>query len=66
MKNLLTPEQQKEAVKLLKAGAELARKSDEGPYVKQFMMQSAVWDGVECDGGCWTEEVGCLLEELNQ
>lgn len=66
MKNLLTIEQQKEAVKLLKAGAELARKSDDSMYVKQFMMQTAVWDDVECDGGCWTEEVEYLLEELNQ
>ena len=48
---------------LLRAALQIFRKTDEGHYVVEALMQTAVWDGVECVGGCWMEEAQELLED---
>lgn len=46
---------------LLKATLDILKKCDEGPYVKNVMSTTAIWDGVECDGGCLMEEIETFL-----
>lgn len=61
--NSMTKQQQERALLLLKKGAELARKSD-SYSVKEFMSTTAIWDDVECDGMCWTEEAEDLVADM--
>lgn len=42
---------------LLKATLDILKKCDKSPYVLDPLTQVAVWDGVECDGGCLMEEI---------
>lgn len=46
---------------LLRAAYDILKKCEEGPYVKDVMSTTAVWDEVECDGHCLMEEIGNLL-----
>lgn len=62
IKKLITPEQIERAEILLQAMNELLDKCRDSCYVEDIFMQTAVWDGAECDGGCWHEEVKTLLE----
>lgn len=59
-----TNEQYKRAIILLKATSDILAKLDDTPYVLNFFEQTAVWDGVDCDGYCLMEEVNELLEEV--
>lgn len=52
------------ALILLKATSDILEKLDDTPYVLNFFEQTAVWDGVDCDGYCLMEEVNELLEEV--
>ena len=47
---------------LLKATLDILKKCEEGPYVKDVFMQTAIWDDAECDGGCLMEEIETLLK----
>lgn len=57
-------ERYKRAIILLKATSDILEKLDDTPYVLSFFEQTAVWDGVDCDGYCLMEEVNELLEEV--
>lgn len=46
---------------LLKATYDILKKCDEGPYVKNVLETTAIWDEAECDGFCLMEEIS---EEL--
>lgn len=48
---------------LLKATYDLLCKQKESPYVLNLLSETAIWDGVECDGYCLMEEIEALLEE---
>ena len=47
---------------LLKATYDILQKQKDSPYVLNFFEQTAVWDGVECDGYCLMEEIEDYLE----
>lgn len=47
---------------LLKAALDLLKSCNEGPYVKDVLCETAIWDGVECDGHCLMEEIQEILE----
>lgn len=49
------------ALVLLRAGLHLGHSSDENGI--SFNHATALWDGAECDGMCWLEEVSELLED---
>jgi len=46
---------------LLRAAYDILKKCDEGPYVKNALEETALWDGVDCDGYCLMEEIKDLL-----
>jgi len=46
---------------LLKAAYDLLHKQTESFYVLNLLTETAVWDGVECDGYCLMEEIAELL-----
>jgi len=46
---------------LLRAAYDLLKECEEGPYVKDVMSTTAIWDEAECDGYCLMEEIGNLL-----
>jgi hypothetical protein len=46
---------------LLRAAYDLLKECEEGPYVKDVMSTTAIWDEAECDGYCLMEEIGDLL-----
>lgn len=58
-------EQQKQAIKLLRATLDILEVCNESNTVKDVMSVTAIWDGVECDGNCLMEEIGDLLEEIS-
>lgn len=60
---LKTKEQIARAEILLQAAYDILQKCDEGPYVKNVMDETAIWDGVECDGLCLMEDIGELLNQ---
>ena len=45
------------AIVLLKATYEMLKKQEESPIVLNILEQTAVWDGVECDGYCLKDEI---------
>lgn len=47
---------------LLKAAYDLLHKQTESFYVLNLLTETAVWDGVECDGYCLMEEIAELLD----
>ena len=57
-------ERYKRAIILLKATSDILEKLDDTPYVLNFFEQTAVWDGIDCDGYCLMEEINILLEEM--
>lgn len=59
---LTTPEQIERAEILLTAMNDLLNKCRDSRVVENIFEQTAIWDDVECDGGCWHEEVKALLE----
>lgn len=65
-KELKQKEQQhmdeKRAKILLKAAYDLLHKQTESFYVLNLLTETAVWDGVECDGYCLMEEIAELLD----
>ena len=60
----MTTEQQKQAIKLLKATLDILKQCDEGVYVKNVMEVTAIWDEAECDGYCLMEEIEQLVNEF--
>lgn len=46
---------------LLTAMCEILEKLEDSRFVLSFFDQTAVWDGVECDGGCLFTEAKELL-----
>lgn len=46
---------------LLRATYDILKKCDEGPYVKDVLGETAIWDEAECDGMCLMEEIAELL-----
>jgi hypothetical protein len=56
-------DEEKERMKiLLRAMCDMMKKLEESRYVLSIFEQTAVWDGVECDGGCLFEEAKALIE----
>lgn len=53
---------EKRAKILLKAAYDLLHKQTESFYVLNLLTETAVWDGVECDGYCLMEEIAELLD----
>lgn len=49
---------------LLQAMLDMMHKQEQTSYVQNIFELTAVWDGAECDGGCWQEEARDLLEEI--
>lgn len=49
---------------LLKATYDILQKQKDSPYVLNILCQTAIWDGVECDGYCLYEDIEALLEEM--
>lgn len=49
---------------LLQATLDILKECHDGPYVKDVLSTTAIWDGVECDGRCLMEEIECLLQVL--
>lgn len=47
---------------LLRAAYDILKKCDDSPHVLDPMVATAIWDGVECDGGCLMEEIRDLLD----
>jgi len=47
---------------LLKATLDLLKKCDDGPYVRNILEETAIWDDAECDGFCLMEDIENLLE----
>lgn len=45
------------AIILLKATYEMLKRQEESPIVLNILEQTAVWDGVECDGYCLKDEI---------
>lgn len=45
------------AIILLKATYEMLKQQEESPIVLNILEQTAVWDGVECDGYCLKDEI---------
>lgn len=45
------------AIVLLKATYEMLKQQEESPIVLNILEQTAVWDGVECDGHCLKDEI---------
>lgn len=46
---------------LLKAAYDLLRTQHKSHYVLNILTTTAIWDDVECDGGCLMEEIADLL-----
>lgn len=46
---------------LLRATLDILKKCDEGPYVKNVLEVTAIWDEAECDGYCLMGEIEDLL-----
>ena len=42
---------------LLKATYEMLKQQEDSPIVLNILEQTAVWDGVECDGYCLKDEI---------
>ena len=57
-------ENQKQAVKLLKAAKDILTKCEESTTVLEVMCVTAIWDEAECDGYCLLDEIKMLLEEI--
>lgn len=62
----MTPEQQKEAKKLLQATLDILKKCETSFYIIDVLEVTAIWDSVECDGACLMSEVDTLLDELQE
>ena len=45
------------AIILLRATYEMLKQQEESPIVLNILEQTAVWDGVECDGYCLKDEI---------
>lgn len=45
------------AIVLLKATYEMLKQQEESPIVLNILEQTAVWDGVECDGYCLKDDI---------
>ena len=50
------------AIILLKATYEMLKQQEESPIVLNILEQTAVWDGVECDGYCLKDEIKYWFE----
>lgn len=46
---------------LLKATYDILHKQKDSYYVLNILEQTAVWDGVECDGYCLMEDIAEFL-----
>lgn len=46
---------------LLRAMNDMLDKCRDSRIIENIFEQTAIWDGAECDGGCWHEEVKELL-----
>lgn len=46
---------------LIRAMVEMLDKQAKSHYVTDPFEMTAIWDGAECDGGCWFEEAKALL-----
>ncbi len=57
-------EQLERAKVLIKATIDILTECEDSPIVLDVMEQTAVWDGVECDGACLKDELEQLLAEL--
>lgn len=62
----LTDEQIKRAFELLEVTKKLITKSIESPIVVQFECLTETWDDAECDGYCLNDDIGHLMDEINQ
>lgn len=51
---------------LLKATYDILQKQKDSPYVLNILCQTAIWDGVECDGYCLHEDIEALFEEMGE
>jgi hypothetical protein len=49
------------ARELLKATLDLLKKCDEGPYVKNALSETVIYDEAECDGACLANDIADLL-----
>lgn len=57
-------ESQERALILMKATLDILNKCDEGPYVKNVLETTAIWDEAECDGYCLKDELEDLLTQV--
>jgi hypothetical protein len=48
---------------LLRAALEIIRKCNDGIYVKNFLEETAFYDGTDCDGYCLGEDIAYELGE---
>lgn len=60
----MTKQEEERAIILLKATKEILQKQEDSSIVLDILEQTAIWDGVECDGYCLLEEIGYLLETI--
>ena len=49
---------------MLKAARDILHKCRDSVYVTDVFTETAIWDGVECDGYCLMEEIEELVEEI--
>jgi hypothetical protein len=53
------------ALILLKATDELLKKQENSSYVLDILGETTFYDGSECDGACLLEDIGELLDSLD-
>ncbi len=51
---------------LLKATYDILQKQKDSPFVLDILCQTAIWDGVECDGYCLHEDIEDFFEEMGE
>lgn len=62
----MNKENQERSKILLKAAFEILTKCNDSAFVLNVLEQTAIWDGVKCDGYCLFEEIEILLLELKE
>ena len=54
------------AVVLLKAAKELLSKQRNSYYVLNMLEETVYYDDAECDGSCLIDDIGYLLDEIDE
>lgn len=61
----MTQEQIERAIVLLEATKTILTKCEDSTYVLNVSMETAEYDGTECDGYCLNNDIKEFLEEIN-